>query len=202
MKRKSSQYGTYKNAMYRKDVNVRNTYHSKNVNNKYNSGNRVNSQNRGYYSYNSTSLAQKYFEEAYNEANNKPKYVSKRLRKKERKILSLSKTFTTIAIIFVYTLLLLSTLAYNSDIRESIANMASQLSTIEENSEYLRSSINESIDLKYIEQEAIKYGLQKPVEYQLVEIRVPKESFTIQYDTQPQIVEQGFFDYLKSLFTN
>lgn len=46
---------------------------------------------------------------------------------------------------------------------------------------FLENSIEESLDLKKIENEAVKLGLQKPAEYQIMHIKVPKESYTVQY---------------------
>ncbi len=78
--------------------------------------------------------------------------------------------------------------------------MKAQLESIQEDNEYLRTSIEDNLDLKYIEQEAIKLGMQKPAEYQLMKINVPKESYTVQYDTKAQPEEQSFIDYVKSWF--
>ncbi len=162
-------------------------------------GNRVYTRGYGgYSSYNSTSVARDYSYRSYNNAV-KRKAVKQRAQK-ESIDLSLPKTFATIAILFIFTLSLLCTYASNSNRRDNIAAMKAELETIQEDNEYLRTSIEDNLDLKAIEQEALKLGLQKPAEYQITKINVPKESYTVQYDTQPNVEEQSFWEYIKSLF--
>lgn len=71
--------------------------------------------------------------------------------------------------------------ASNSTKRDSIVNMQEQVATLQEENMFLENSIEESLDLKKIENEAVKLGLQKPAEYQIMHIQVPKESYTVQY---------------------
>ncbi len=153
----------------------------------------------GYSSYNNTSVAHDYSYRSYEQAYRK-KAVSRRRREKESIQLSLPKTYATIAIIFIFTLSLLCTYASNSSRREQIASMKAQLESIQEDNEYLRTSIDDNLDLKTLEQEAIKLGMQKPAEYQLMKIKVPKESYTVQYDTNSRTEEQSFLEYIKSWF--
>ncbi len=153
----------------------------------------------GYSSYNNTSVARDYSYRSYEQAHRK-KTVRKRQPEKESIQLSLPKTYATIAIIFIFTLSLLCTFASNSSRRDEIASMKAQLESIQEDNEYLRTSIDDKLDLKALEQEAIKLGMQKPAEYQLMKINVPKESYTVQYDTNPHVEEQSFIDYIKSWF--
>lgn len=162
-------------------------------------GNRVYTRGySGYSSYNNTSVAQDYSYRSYNKAV-KRKAV-RRSAQKESIDLSLPKTFVTIAILFIFTLSWLCTFASNSSRRDNIAAMKAELETIQEDNEYLRTSIEDNLDLKAIEQEALKLGLQKPAEYQITKINVPKESYSVQYDTQPNVDEQSFWEYIKSLF--
>ena len=71
--------------------------------------------------------------------------------------------------------------ASNSTKRDSIVGMQEQVATLQEENMFLENSIEESLDLKKIENEAVKLGLQKPAEYQIMHIKVPKESYTVQY---------------------
>lgn len=153
----------------------------------------------GYSSYNYTSVAHDYSYRSY-EHTSRNKAAVTRPRKKERTLLSLSKTYVTIAILFTFTLSFLCAQASNTGRREEIASMRAQLAAIEADNEYLRTSIEDNIDLKALEQEAVKLGMQKPAEYQLMKINVPKESYTVQYDTKPQTEEQSFIEFIKSWF--
>ena len=102
-------------------------------------------------------------------------------RAREVAPLSLVKTYGTIALLFTMALVNLIVFASNSTKRDSIVNMQEQVATLQEENMFLENSIEESLDLKKIENEAVKLGLQKPAEYQIMHIQVPKESYTVQY---------------------
>ena len=176
-----------------------NGYRSRNTQQSSGGGSRVYTRGySGYSSYNNTSVAHDYSYRSYNKAVRRK--AVRQHKQKESIALSLPKTFATIAILFIFTLSLLCTHASNSSRRENIAAMKAELESIQEDNEYLRTSIEDNLDLKTIEQEALKLGLQKPAEYQITKINVPKESYTVQYDTQPNVEEQSFWEYIKSLF--
>lgn len=102
-------------------------------------------------------------------------------RAREVAPLSLVKTYGTIALLFTMALVNLIVFASNSTKRDSIVGMQEQVATLQEENMFLENSIEESLDLKKIENEAVKLGLQKPAEYQIMHIKVPKESYTVQY---------------------
>ena len=139
----------------------------------------MNNAERGYYSnsrYNYTSEALDYAVDAGVSAPRKPKKRIVFARAREVAPLSLVKTYGTIALLFTMALVNLIVFASNS-----IVNMQEQVATLQEENMFLENSIEESLDLKKIENEAVKLGLQKPAEYQIMHIQVPKESYTVQY---------------------
>lgn len=119
---------------------------------------------------------------------------------KEAAPLSLLKTYTTVAVIFCFVLALLCVYAYNANSRTQIVVLQERLEAAQEDREYIELSIEEGIDLYKIQQEAMKLGLQMPAEYQIVEISVPKDSYTVQYDSGSVEEEKGFFSFLGDLF--
>lgn len=139
---------------------------------------------RGYYSsrYNYTSEAIDYAEDTGITVSHK-KRKKKIAYAKAREVapLSLLKTYGTIALIFTMALVNLVVFASNSTRRDKIIDMQEQVATLQEENMFLEDSIEESLDLKKIENEALKLGLQKPAEYQIMYISVPKESYTVQY---------------------
>ena len=144
----------------------------------------MNNAERGYYSnsrYNYTSEALDYAVDAGVSAPRKPKKRIVFARAREVAPLSLVKTYGTIALLFTMALVNLIVFASNSTKRDSIVNMQEQVATLQEENMFLENSIEESLDLKKIENEAVKLGLQKPAEYQIMHIQVPKESYTVQY---------------------
>lgn len=138
----------------------------------------------GYYSnsrYNYTSEAFDYDEDIRISAPRKRKKRVAFAKAREAAPLSLIKTYGTIALIFAMALVNLVAFASNSTKRDSILAMQEQVAELTEENMFLENSIEEGLDLKKIENEAVKLGLQKPAEYQIMYINVPKESYTVQY---------------------
>ena len=163
----------------------RNTYSSsRNYGSRNYSNYGMNNAERGYYSsnrYNYTSEALDYATDAGVSAPRKPKRRIVFARAREVAPLSLVKSYGTIELLFTMALVNLIVFASNSTKRDSIVGMQEQVATLQEENMFLENSIEESLDLKKIENEAVKLGLQKPAEYQIMHIKVPKESYTVQY---------------------
>lgn len=90
--------------------------------------------------------------------------------------------------------------ASNSSLRTNLVELQDRLVETKEDNEYIRVSIDENIDLDMIQSEAMKLGLQMPAEYQIVEINVPKDSYTVQYSSGSSETEEGFWAFLKNIF--
>jgi hypothetical protein len=171
--------------------------------NSYSNMNRV-SYNRSVYNrYNYTS-------EAFDYAGMAAPPVRKRKVKKKKRViyskvkevapLSLLKTYGTIAVIFCFVLALLCLYASNSSLRMNLVSLQDRLVATQEDNEYIRVSIDENLDLDKIQTEAMKLGFQMPAEYQIMEINVPKDSYTVQYDSSEDDTEEGFWSFFKNLF--
>ena len=124
--------------------------------------------------------------------------VYKRVR--EAAPLSLLKTYSTIAVIFCFVLALLCMYASNSGLKTEISELQDRLVATQEDNEYTRIAIEDNIDLNRIQQEAMKLGLQTPAEYQIMEINVPKDSYTVQYESEEADTEKGFWSLITNLF--
>lgn len=124
--------------------------------------------------------------------------VYKRVR--EAAPLSLLKTYSTIAVIFCFVLALLCMYASNSGLKTEISELQDRLVATQEDNEYTRIAIEDNIDLNKIQQEAFKLGFQMPAEYQIMEISVPKDSYTVQYDSEEADTEKNFWSFFMNLF--
>lgn len=169
----------------------------------------------GYGDYNNRSYSshRRYNNARYNYTSEAFDYASEitpPLKKKKKKVvysrvreaapLSLLKTYGTIAVIFCFVLTLLCIYASNSAMRTDLVELQDRLEQTKEDNEYIQISIDDSIDLEKIKTEAMKLGLQMPAEYQIVEIEVPKDSYTVQYNSESTETEEGFWDLLKKIF--
>ncbi|MCD7778964.1 MAG: septum formation initiator family protein [Clostridiales bacterium] len=86
---------------------------------------------------------------------------------------------------------------YNYQLSSDISSLQSELNELKEDNYYLENEFDNNLNLDYIEDIAInKLGMQKPSSYQIKYINVPKQSYTILYDTDEE--QGGFLYYLKS----
>lgn len=158
----------------------------------------------GYYnstftSYNSGSVAHDYFYDTDIPVVKHKKRTAKRAKEKEIKQLNMPKTIVSIAVIFTFSLALLCAYAVNSSYRGEIASKQAELADIMEENEYLKTTLEDNVDLNKIESEAKKLGLQKPQPYQITEVQVPNESYTVQYDAKIATQDKSVWEFLKSL---
>lgn len=152
-----------------------------------------------YYGYNDTSVAHDfYYETEAPVKKRRRKAVSP--EKKEIQQLNMPKTIASIAVVFTLSLVLLCSYAVNSSYRVEIASKQAELAEIEEENQYLKTALEDNIDLDKIAKEAEKLGLQKPQAYQITEVEVPNESYTVQYDTQIATQDKSVWQFIKELF--
>lgn len=156
-----------------------------------------------YTSYNTSSVARDYSydRDKYAPARNKraAQVKSKHGREKEIVQLNMPKTIVSIAVIFTFSLALLCSYAINSSYRGEIAQKQQELAKIVEDNQYLKTSLEDNVDLNKIAREAEKLGLQKPQEYQITEVQVPNESYTVQYDAKINTQDKSVWEFLKGI---
>lgn len=158
----------------------------------------------GYYnntftSYNSSSVAHDYFYDTEIPVRRNKKRRVKRAKEKEIVQLNMPKTIVSIAVIFTFSLALLCAYAINSSYRGEISSKQAELAKIMEDNQYLKTTLEENIDINKIAREAEKLGLQKPQAYQITEVQVPNESYTVQYDAKINTQDKSVWEFFKSL---
>lgn len=151
-----------------------------------------------YSSYNNTSVAHNFYYDE-NIAVRRSKKSRPVQDKKEIGQLNMPKTIATIAVVFTLSLVLLCANAVNSSYRGEIASKQAELAEIQEENQYLKTSLEDNLDLDKIEDEAEKLGLQKPQAYQITEVQVPNESYTVQYDANVATQDKSVWEFVKGL---
>lgn len=168
--------------------------------------NRVNKE-YGYYSgnytkYNNSSVAQDYYYQDYYYDMNVEQKRRKRVKHAEEKEivqLNMPRTIASIAVVFTLSLALLCAYAINSSYRGEISAKQAELAEIQEENQYLKTSLDDNVDLNKIAREAEKLGLQKPQAYQITEVQVPNESYTVQYDAKIATQDKSVWEFIKGL---
>lgn len=151
-----------------------------------------------YSGYNNTSVAHDFYYEPEVSENHK-KRAKTGADKKEIRQLNMPKTIASIAVVFTLSLVLLCSYAVNSSYRGEIASKQAELAEIQEENQYLQTSLEDNLDLDKIAREAEKLGLQKPQAYQITEVQVPNESYTVQYDAQIATQDKSVWEFVKGL---
>ncbi|MDO4300336.1 MAG: hypothetical protein Q4D26_02955 [Clostridia bacterium] len=152
-----------------------------------------------YNSYNSSDLAHDFYYDTEIPVNTRNKRRVKRAEEKEIIQLNMPKTIASIAVVFALSLALLCAYAVNSSYRGEISSKQAELAEIQEENQYLKTTLEDNIDLSKIAREAEKIGLQKPQAYQITEVQVPNESYTVQYDAKISTQDKSVWDFIKSL---
>ena len=109
------------------------------------------------------------------------------------------KTIASIAVVFTLSLVLLCAYAVNSSYRGEISSKQAELAEIQEENQYLKTTLEDNVDLNKIASEAEKLGLQKPQAYQITEVQVPNESYTVQYDAKIATQDKSVWEFVKGL---
>ncbi len=142
------------------------------------------------YNYNNTSEAYELYTDYddYTQSRRKKAQKVKQLEKStETMPLGTLKVMVCVVIAFSMAIGFVSVTAGNNARHREIINMREQLEALNENNAYLETRLNETIDLKRIEEIAqTRLGMSKPKSYQIKYIDVQKESYTMQYKTENQ----------------
>ena len=151
-----------------------------------------------YSGYNNTSVAHDFYYETETPVENRRR-KARSPDKKEIRQLNMPKTIASIAVVFTLSLVLLCAYAVNSSYRGEIASKQAELAEIQEENQYLKTTLEDNVDLNKIAREAEKLGLQKPQAYQITEVQVPNESYTVQYDAQIATQDKSVWEFIKEL---
>ena len=144
-------------------------------------------ENRYNYTYNNTSEAYElytYEEDEIQSRRQKAKQAKEAALQREKMPVGMLKVMLCVAVVFGMSVTYLSVSAGNNARYREIVSMNEQLETLNENNAYLETRLNETVDLKRIEELAsTRLGMSKPKSYQIKYIDVQKESYTVQYKT-------------------
>ncbi len=150
----------------------------------------------GYSSYNYGSTARAYT----------PRITEKNKTPEVPETIKIDEYGTAHRIALISVMLLLAVLAitflclygYNYKLSTEIASLQSELNELKEDNYYLESEFDNNLNLDYIEEVALtRLGMQKPSSYQIKYINVPKQSYTVIYNTDESA--DSFFSHLKDL---
>ncbi len=155
------------------------------------------------YNYNNTSEAYELYTDydEYTQSRRKKAQKTKQLEKSaERMPVGMLKILTCVLVAFGMAIGFVSVNAANSARKREILSMREQLEAINENNAYLETRLNETIDLKRIEEMAeSRLGMTKPKSYQIKYIDVQRASYTVQYQTENEH-KTGFAQVISNLF--
>lgn len=83
----------------------------------------------------------------------------------------------------------------------SLRREKSKLEDLKSANAILEAELTEQLDMDYIKQEATeRLGMSEPQPYQVVYINVPKQSYTVQHDTEETTAEASLVDKILDFF--
>ncbi len=83
----------------------------------------------------------------------------------------------------------------------SLRQQKSKLEDLKAANDVLEAELTAQLDLDYIKQEATeRLGMSEPQSYQMVYIDVPKQSYTVQYDTEDTTEQMSLWRKLLNIF--
>ena len=83
----------------------------------------------------------------------------------------------------------------------SLRREKSKLEDLKSANAILEAELTEQLDMDYIKQEATeRLGMSEPQPYQVVYINVPKQSYTVQHDTEETTAEASLVDRILDFF--
>lgn len=83
----------------------------------------------------------------------------------------------------------------------SLRKEKSNLEDLKSANAILEAELTEQLDMDYIKKEATeRLGMSEPQPYQVVYINVPKQSYTVQHDTEEATADPSFVDKILNFF--
>ena len=102
----------------------------------------------------------------------------------------------TFGVIFLMLIALIGIFASNNKMRTNVNIMTQKLKQLEENNDYLEAELAKNIDLEKVEKIATtKLGMQKPSNHQIIYINIPKQSYTVKYESKTSEEDNGSFKF-------
>ncbi len=102
------------------------------------------------------------------------------------------KVYFSIATFFTFVIAFICMFAVNNQKQAEINSNVAELKRIEETNSVLQTESIKNINLEKVEKIAMtKLNMQKPAPHQIVYINIPKQSYTVQYNSV-QKEEEGF----------
>ena len=102
----------------------------------------------------------------------------------------------TFGVIFLMLIALIGIFASNNKMRTNVTIMTQKLKQLEENNDYLEAELAKNIDLEKVERIATtKLGMQKPSSHQIIYINIPKQSYTVKYESKTSKEDDGHFKF-------
>ena len=149
------------------------------------------------YNYGSTARA---YSNSYDRQSNKrnKKAAVETIRVEEYSVAYRTALIAVMLLMAALAIVFLCLYGYNYKLSSEISELQTQLNELKEDNYYLESDFENNLNLDYIEEVAVnRLGMQKPSAYQIKYINVPKQSYTILYDTEDR--DKSVLGYLKKL---
>lgn len=155
--------------------------------------------------YNSSSVAYDYVTEREYYEPRRKQSIEKKKKAKKNKIqivnevtVHSAKIYIPLAMVFVFAVLVVFSNAMTIEQKATISQLKDELKQIEDNNRYIETELTKNIDLKEVEKQAVqRLGMQKPANYQIVYIDVPKQSYTSKYENKSNELNQNKLESLK-----
>lgn len=160
--------------------------------------------------YNSSSVAYDYVTEREYYEPRRKQSIEKKKKAKKNKIqivnevtVHSAKIYIPLAMVFVFAVLVVFSNAMTIEQKATISQLKDELKQIEDNNTYIETELTKNIDLKEVEKQAAqRLGMQKPANYQIVYIDVPKQSYTSKYENKSSELNQSKLESLKESIKN
>lgn len=130
------------------------------------------------------------------------KRAARAAEQEERELrLSFAKTLGIALVLFIGCIALVGMHVIVDHAEVSLRRQKSALEDLKAANDVLEAEMTAQLDLDYIKQEATeRLGMREPQSYQMVYIDVPKQSYTVQYDTEDRTEEVSLWGKLLSIF--
>lgn len=115
--------------------------------------------------------------------------------------LSFAKTLGIAFVLFVGCIAFVGMHVVVDHAEVSLRQQKSKLEDLKAANDVLEAELTAQLDLDYIKQEATeRLGMSEPQSYQMVYIDVPKQSYTVQYDTEDTTEKLSLWGKLLNIF--
>lgn len=130
------------------------------------------------------------------------KRAARAAEQEERELrLSFAKTLGIALVLFIGCIAFVGMHVIVDHAEVSLRRQKSELEDLKAANDVLEAEMTAQLDLDYIKQEATeRLGMREPQSYQMVYIDVPKQSYTVQYDTEDSTKKASLWRKLLNIF--